>query len=68
MLLNAVLVALIMARGMDNAALESPADLAKIHIWVPWLHATLGAATVASGLWLVLQMNGLLPRALHVRG
>jgi hypothetical protein len=35
---------------------------------VPWLHATLGAATVAAGLWLVLQMNGLLPQRLHVRG
>jgi CDGSH-type Zn-finger protein/uncharacterized membrane protein YozB (DUF420 family) len=67
-LVNTVLVVLIMARGMDNAAVESAADLAKIHIWVPWLHATLGAITVASGLWLVLQMNGLLPKQLHVRG
>jgi len=67
-LLNAVLVALIMARGMENAALESAADLTKLHIWVPWLHAAIGAATVASGLWLVLQMNGLLPERLHVRG
>ncbi len=67
-LLNAVLVALIMARGLENAALESAADLAKIHIWVPWLHATIGAVTAASGLWLVLQMNGLLPKRLHVRG
>ena len=67
-LLNAVLVALIMARGMENAELESAADLAKLHIWVPWLHAAIGAATVASGLWLVLQMNGLLPERLHVRG
>ena len=67
-LVNAVLVALIMARGMDNAALEAASDLAKPHILVPWLHATVGAATVAAGLWLVLQMNGLLPRRLHVRG
>jgi CDGSH-type Zn-finger protein/uncharacterized membrane protein YozB (DUF420 family) len=67
-LVNAVLVALIMARGMDNAALEAASDLAKPHLLVPWLHATLGAATVASGLWLVLQMNGWLPRRLHVRG
>jgi CDGSH-type Zn-finger protein/uncharacterized membrane protein YozB (DUF420 family) len=67
-LLNALLVALIMAGGMENAALESAADLAKVHIWVPWLHAAIGAATVASGLWLVLQMNGLLPARLHVRG
>ena len=67
-LLNTVLVALIMARGMENAAFESAAEFSQIHIWVPWLHATVGAATVASGLWLVLQMNGLLPKRLHVRG
>lgn len=67
-LLNAVLVALIMARGLENVELESVSDLAKTHYWVPWLHATVGTATVAAGLWLVLQMNGLLPRRLHVRG
>ena len=67
-LVNAVLVALIMARGMENAALDAASDLAKPHLLVPWLHATLGAATVAAGLWLVLQMNGLLPQRLHVRG
>jgi CDGSH-type Zn-finger protein/uncharacterized membrane protein YozB (DUF420 family) len=67
-LLNAVLVALIMARGMDNAEFEHATELAQLHIWVPWLHALIGAVTVAAGLWLVLQMNGLLPRRLHVRG
>ena len=67
-LLNTVLVALIMARGMENAAFENATEFAKIHIWVPWLHATIGAATAASGLWLVLQMNGLLPKRLQVRG
>lgn len=66
-LLNALLVALIMARGMENVALESLSDLAPAHYWVPWLHAAVGTATVAAGLWLVLQMNGLLPRRLHVR-
>ena len=67
-LLNTVLVALIMARSLGNAAISSPADLAKVHVWVPWLHATAGAATAAGGLWLVLQMNGWLPKRLHVRG
>ena len=66
-LLNVVLVALIMAPGMENVTLESLSDLAPVHYWVPWLHATVGAATVIAGLWLVLQMNGLLPRWLHVR-
>ena len=67
MLLNAMLVALIMVPGMENAALESLSDLAPVHYWVPWLHATVGTATVIAGLWLVLQMNGLLPRPLQVR-
>ena len=67
-LLNAVLVALIMARELENVELESVSNLATTHYWVPWLHATVGTATVAAGLWLVLQMNGLLPRRLHVRG
>jgi CDGSH-type Zn-finger protein/uncharacterized membrane protein YozB (DUF420 family) len=67
-LVNAVLVVLIMARGMDNAAFEAASDLARPHILVPWLHAAIGTATVAAGLWLVAQMNGLLPRRFHVRG
>jgi len=67
-LLNTVLVALIMARSMENVALENLSDLAPVHSWVPWLHAAVGTATVIAGLWLVLQMNGLLPRRLHVRG
>jgi CDGSH-type Zn-finger protein/uncharacterized membrane protein YozB (DUF420 family) len=67
-LLNTVLVALIMARSMGNAAVSSPAGFAKTHVWVPWLHAAVGAATAVSGLWLVSQMNGWLPRRLHVRG
>ena len=66
-LLNTVLVVLIMAGGMENAMVENAAALAMINNGLPWLHATLGIATVISGLWLVLQMNGLLPRQLHVR-
>jgi len=67
-LLNTVLVALIMARGLENAALDTASDLAKPHLLVPWVHALLGGTTVAAGLWLVLQFNGLLPKPLHVRG
>jgi len=67
-LLNTILIALIMARSLGNAAVSSAADLAKPHVWVPWLHAAIGVATAASGLWLVLQMNGLLPKPLHVHG
>jgi CDGSH-type Zn-finger protein len=67
-LLNAALVALIMAGAMQNALVETAAELALIANWMPWLHAAIGSATVFCGLWLVLQMNGLLPRRLHVRG
>jgi CDGSH-type Zn-finger protein len=67
-LLNALLVALIMAGGMQNAVVESAAELVLIGNWMPWLHAVIGTATVICGLWLVLQMNGLLPQRLHVRG
>jgi len=67
-LLNTVLVALVMASGMENAALDAVSDLAQPHILVPWVHGLLGGATVAAGLWLVLQFNGLLPKRLHVRG
>ncbi|MBI4195960.1 MAG: CDGSH iron-sulfur domain-containing protein [Betaproteobacteria bacterium] len=67
-LVNSMLVALIMARGMENVALESASDLAKTHYWVPWLHAAIGTASIAAGFWLVMQMNGLLPARLHVRG
>ena len=65
--LNTLLVALIMAGSMQGAAVKGAADLARPNIWVPWLHAALGAATVGAGWWLVLQMNGVLPKRLHVR-
>jgi uncharacterized membrane protein YozB (DUF420 family) len=68
MLLNAVLVALIMAVSLSDVAPKAASDFGKPNVLVPWVHAALGAATIASGLWLVLQMNGLLPRGLHVRG
>jgi len=66
-LVNAALVVLIMAPGMENAAIESLADLAPVHYWVPWLHALVGGATAVSGLWLVLQMNGFIPRRFQLR-
>jgi CDGSH-type Zn-finger protein/uncharacterized membrane protein YozB (DUF420 family) len=67
-LLNTVLVALIMARSLENVAFDAASDLAQPLILVPWVHALLGGATVVAGLWLVLQMNGFLPKSLHVRG
>ena len=66
-LVNAALVALIMIASMENVAIAKIADLATPRTAFAWLHAALGACTVAAGLWLVLQMNDVLPRSMHLR-
>ncbi len=66
-LVNAALVAFIMASSMQEVKLKSIADLADTRYWVTWLHALIGTFTVAAGLWLVLQMNDILPQRLHVK-
>ena len=66
-LVNAVLVALIMASSLQEAKLGSLADLADARLGITWLHALTGVFTVAAGLWLVLQMNDVLPRHLHIK-
>ena len=33
---------------------------------ITWLHALVGTLTALSGLWIVLQMNDVLPPSLHV--
>jgi len=67
-LVNTALVVLIMISSMENVALTSASDLASPRTAITWLHATLGACTAAAGLWLVLQMNDVLPRSVHVKG
>ena len=67
-LVNAALVACIMASSMENVKIESAADFGHARIALTWLHALIGTFTVAAGLWLVLQMNDVLPRRVHVRG
>jgi hypothetical protein len=67
-LVNAALVALIMVASMENVAIATTADLANPRMAFAWLHAALGACTVAAGLWLVLQMNDVLPQRVHLRG
>jgi hypothetical protein len=42
------------------------ADLADPLYALTWVHAVIGALTVVAGLWLVLQMNDVLPPRLHV--
>jgi hypothetical protein len=67
-LVNAALVACIMAPSMDNVKIGSASDLGNARVALTWLHALIGTCTVAAGLWLVLQMNDVLPRRVHVRG
>ena len=65
-LVNAALVASIMLGSMQDVKLAKAADLADARIGVTWLHAAVGAFTLVAGMWLVLQMNDVLPKALHV--
>ncbi len=65
-LVNLALVAFIMIGSLADVRVEKPVDLWNARVFVTWLHAGIGALTVASGMWLVLQMNDVLPRALHV--
>ena len=67
-LVNCALVVCIMLPSLQNAKPKSLADLAKLPAGLAWLHASIGALTVVAGLWLVLQMNDVLPRRWHLRG
>jgi uncharacterized membrane protein YozB (DUF420 family) len=64
-LVNAALVLCIMIPSLQNAKPKSLADLATLSIGLPLLHAALGVLTLAAGLWLVLQMNDVLPQRWH---
>ena len=65
-LVNAALVAAIMFGSMQDVKLSSAGDLADARIGITWLHAAIGTLTLIAGLWLVLQMNDILPKPLHV--
>jgi hypothetical protein len=67
-ILNIGLIALVMAGSMQDVRVAKSADLADWRIGATWLHAAVGTLTALSGLWIVLQMNDVLPRALHVKG
>ena len=66
-LVNAALVAFVMASSMATFRIARLADLANPGNAITVAHAVIGALTLAGGLWLVLQMNDVLPRPLHVR-
>lgn len=64
--LNLGLIALVMAGSMQDVKIARTADLADWRIGVTWLHAAAGTLTATAGLWIVLQMNDVMPRSLHV--
>ncbi|HEX9277676.1 MAG TPA: hypothetical protein VGA51_14925 [Casimicrobiaceae bacterium] len=64
-LVNAALVLCVMIPSLQNAKPKSLADFAKLSTGLPLLHAALGVLTLAAGLWLVLQINDVLPPRWH---
>ena len=64
--LNLGLIVLVMAGSMQDVRLAKTGDLADWRVGVTWLHALAGTLTATGGLWLVLQMNGVLPARLHI--
>lgn len=66
-LVNVVFVALLMVPSIRTFKFNGLADLKDPGTLATWLHAGIGSLTVIAALWLVLQMNELLPAALHVR-
>ena len=67
-LVNAVLVALIMIASIRTFRLAHLSDLANSGNLIIVIHATVGALALLAGLWLVLQMNDILPARWHIRG
>ena len=65
-ILNIGLIALVMAGSMQDVNVSGTRDLASWRVGVTWLHAAVGTLTALAGLWIVLQMNDVLPRGLHV--
>ena len=67
-MVNAVLVALIMIPSIRTFKLAHLSDLGNSGNLIVVVHAAIGAATLIAGLWLVLQMNDILPARWHIRG
>jgi len=66
-LVNGALVLFIMASAMASFKIPDLKALTNIGNAITVLHAIFGVLTVAGGLWLVLQMNDVLPARWHVR-
>ena len=67
-IVNAVLVALIMIPSIRTFKLAHLSDLGNSGNLIVVIHAAVGALTLISGLWLLLQMNDILPARWHIRG
>lgn len=67
-LVNGALAALIMIPSIRTFKLAHASDLANSGNLIIVAHAAVGALTLLAGLWLVLQMNDMLPARWHVRG
>lgn len=65
-LVNAALVLFMMGPAMAEVMPTSVADFKHAHTAVAWVHAIIGTLTVTAGLWLVLQMNDIIPVRFHV--
>ena len=66
-LVNTALVAFIMASAMASFKIASLKALADVGNAITVLHGLIGTLTFISGLWLVLQMNDVLPPSWHMR-
>jgi hypothetical protein len=66
-LVNSALVAFIMAGAMASFKLSSWRALVDVGNALTVLHAIVGTLTFLAGLWLVLQMNDVLPVRFHTR-
>ena len=65
-ILNTGLIVLVMAGSMQDVKISGAGDLADWRVGLSWLHAAAGTLTALAGLWIVLQMNDVLPRSPHV--
>jgi hypothetical protein len=65
-LVNAALVLFMMLPAMTEVKVASVTDFKDARTALTWLHAAVGTLTVISGIWLVLQMNDIIPTRLHV--
>ena len=65
-LVNAALVLFLMLISMQDVKITKVSDLADVRTAVTWAHATVGGLTFISGIWLVLQMNDVIPVRFHV--